>query len=285
MMKRLALLMALIIALACGGGGSGGPTVTAIIVGRVLDVSTGGPVSPAATVQVGSSSVQTASDGSFQLTVPQGSTSLSVDAGSEGLWTFTYAAADGTTDVGDLWVGPSKVTVTGRVLDASNGLGVKGALVSFAGRSATTNAAGTFVLQQVAYSSQTQTAFWGIKGTVKATNYFTTSFSAQPNTASGGVVTVNDILMTRTSTEIPPDPPYNIYGSIAPSAEANGTIVTLKLAGTPVRIYNVGSTGQFYFWVEPGTYTLEAVHGGKSGTADVTVDAVNSVVRQDVTLN
>lgn len=287
MRKALFLLISVLIILACGGGGGGGGSVItpSTIVGRVLDITTGGPIAPNATVQVGSSSVQTLADGSFTLQVPQGTTNVQIDAGTYGVWQFTIPAADGTTDVGDLWVGPQRVTVTGRVIDAANGASVVGATVRFAGRTATTNSSGTFILQQVAYSNSSLAAFWGVKGTVNADKYFTTNFSAQPNTAVGGVVTVNDILLTRTSSDTPPPPPYNLFGTIAPSSAAPGTVVTLKLGTTPVRIYNVGTDGQFFFWVEPGDYTIEAVKGAQTGSASVTISEANQVVRKDVTLN
>lgn len=277
-------VIAALVVLACGGGG-GGFTPNATIVGRVLNVSSGGAASPSVRVQVGSNSVQTSADGSFQLTVPGGSTSLVVDAGTLGTWTYTYPAAEGTADVGDLWIGPQKVAVTGRILDASNGQEVVGATVTFAGRTAKTNSVGTFRLEQVAYSTATQTAFWGIRGRVSAENYFATEFSAQPNVAVSGVVTVNDISLTRTSETTPPPAPYNIWGRITPAASASGTVVTLKQGTTAVRIVNVGSDGQFAFWVEPGSYTIEAIKGTLNGNASVTLTRQNEVVRQDVTLN
>lgn len=281
-MRLALLLLAILILAACGGGGGGLPDGT--FVGRVLDVKTGGPISPAASVQAGAT-VQTRADGSFTVTAAGGSTTLKVDAGTYGVWTFTVPAASGTVDVGDLWVGPSRVTVTGRTLDASSGAAVSGAAVSFAGRTATTNAVGTFVLTEVAYYTTSQTAFWGILGTAKATGYFRAEFRAQPNVAVGGTVAVNDVLMSRTGTISPPPPPHTIVGTVSPAGEALGTVCTLKLGGTPIRVYTVGNDSQYYFWVTPETYTAEFQKGSLTATETITVTNTNEIIRRDVTLH
>jgi hypothetical protein len=288
------LLTVLIVALAllivgCGGGGGGGGTTgggMATAVGRVLNVETGGPMNPAASVQIGANSVLTSlQDGSFQLPAPTGSSSLTVDPlNAWGVFTFATVALSGTTDVGDLWVGPQRVTLRGRVLNSTNLQPVAGAQVTFAGRRGTTDAQGRFALTQVAYSNQTQTAFWGIVGSVRAAGFFRTDFTASPNTAIQGTVTVNDILITPTSDTEPPPPPFNVWGRVGPSADAPGTLVTLKQNGTAVRIYNVGSDTSYYFWVEPGTYTIEFVKGNLTAQSSVTLTAPNEVIRRDVTL-
>src|SRR5688572_10897098 len=124
-MRYLLCLLVLLIALTgCGGGGGGntGGGTGATITGRVLRVDTGGATNPPASVQVGSRSTLTSVvDGSFSLAVPPGTTSVLVDTQSSlGVFTFTFPAASGTQDVGDLWVGPEKVTLSGRVLDSTN---------------------------------------------------------------------------------------------------------------------------------------------------------------------
>ncbi|HZH99146.1 MAG TPA: hypothetical protein VEX38_09265, partial [Fimbriimonadaceae bacterium] len=201
--KYLILLPALLIMAACGGGGGGsvGGADTARLVGRVLNVETGAALNPAASVQVGNASTLTSTqDGSFGLSAPAGSTNVVVDTRNAfGTWNFTIPPLTGTLDAGDLWVGPQRVTLRGRVLDASNNQPIANAVVSFAGRTGRTTADGRFALAEVAYSNATQTAFWGIRGSVTANSYFRTDFSAQPNTAVNGSVTVNDILLTPTS--------------------------------------------------------------------------------------
>ncbi|MEQ1822386.1 MAG: hypothetical protein ABL949_07745 [Fimbriimonadaceae bacterium] len=283
-MKRIALLLLILLIVACGGGGGGG-SAPATLVGRILDVKTGGPISPKATVQVGSQSVQTADDGSFQLAVTTGTTSLTVDANTYGAFQFTFPAAADVTDVGDLWVGPQKVRVTGRVLNSSDNQAVVGGTVSFAGRRAVTNSVGTYVLNDVAYSSTNLAAFWGIVGNSKATGFFKVDFTAAGKTASAGTVTLDDLRMTPQGDSNPPPFPFTLWGRISPSINAPGTIVTLKLSGTPVRIFNVGADGAYYFWVLPGSYTIEAVKGTLTGNSSATITQTNQVVQKDVSLN
>jgi hypothetical protein len=285
-LRLLVLLLVVLVVSACGGGGGGGGVSTpATVVGRVLNVSTGGPINPAATIQVGSITANTAADGSFQILVPQGTSELLVNTPSFGAWRFTISAATGTTDAGDLWVGPSRVTVTGRTIDAANSAPIANATVNFGGRRGLTNSVGTFSLSEVAYDPASQVAFWGIRGEARATGFFQTSWSAQPNVAVSGRVIVADVLMTRTSSDVPPPLPFNLWGRVAPAANAPGSIATLKRAGTPVRVYNVGSDNTYYFWVEPGTYTVEITKGTLTGTGNFNLTAPNQVIRQDVTLN
>jgi hypothetical protein len=286
----LASLYTLLLLLAgCGGGGSPGVT-NAAIVGRVLNVQTGGPLNPAGSIQAGvSSSLTSISDGSFTVQAPVSIVQLLVDTRSPmGVFNFTIAPGSGTStrDVGDLWVGPEQVQLTGRVLNSVTGQPVPNASVQFGGRAGTTNSQGVFSLADVAYSSQTQTAFWGIVGVVRAAGFFRTEFSAAPSTAAGGTVTVDDVLLTPSDDPNPPGPPYNVWGRVSPSSAAQGTVVTLLQSGTPIRVFNVGSDNSYYFWVEPGTYTVTYVKGTLSApTQTVTLNQQNEVVRRDVTLN
>lgn len=274
--------------LGCGGGGGSKPK-TATLVGRVLNVESGGPTNPQSTVQQGSGSVQTnLSDGSFQLPASAGASSITIDTHSQalGVWTFTFPAVPtGVTDLGDLWVGPERVTVQGTIRDSTNSNPVSGATVSFGGRTATTNASGLFSLVDVAYSSATQTAFWGIVGTVRAAGYFATDFSTQPNVAAGGVVSLGDIFITPTSDPNPPGPPYNIWGLVSAAGGPQGAVVRLKVGGNDVRVFNVGADGKYLFFVNPGTYTISASKGSLTAPdQQVTLTQPNEVIRRDFQL-
>lgn len=286
-MKRTGIWAALLVLLlaGCGGGGGGGGG-GGTVVGRVLNVATGGPTNPPSTVQIGSATTATSlSDGSFTLGAANGTTSLTVDNGIPPLWTFSIGPVSGNTDVGDLWVGPERVVLTGRVRDATTSNPIAGATVRFAGRVGLTDANGVFTLADVAYSSATQTAFWGIVGDVRATNYFRAEFSAQPHVASGGIVTVDDVLMTPTSDPNPPGPPFNIWGMVTAPGGPSGSVVRLKQGGVDVRVFNVGTDGRYLFFVSPGTYTISASKGA-SVAADivVTLTQANEVIRRDVTI-
>jgi hypothetical protein len=288
----LTLLVALSGLAGCGGGGgsTGSSGGDGAIVGRVLNVETGGPISPAATVQAGpNTSATSLADGSFVVSAPNGTTSLLVDTHAAfGVWSFTVPSVSGTVDAGDLWVGPQKVTLTGRVISSVDSQPIEGAIVSFAGRKGTTNSQGIFSLTNVAYSSLTQTAFWGVAGSAVADQFFGTTFSAAPSLADNGVVTVNDVVLTPLSDTDPPEGPFNIIGRVTPSADAPGTIVTLKDAGgNAVRVVNVDSSGDYTFWVSPGDYTITYENGSLSATSQtVTLTSPDEVVRvPDAILN
>jgi hypothetical protein len=286
----LSLLIAMTTACGGGGGGTGGNGGTnGNVVGRVLNVETGGPVSPAATVQGGNNSAQTSiTDGSFVVGAPNGATTLLVDTPAFGVWNFTIPSVSGTVDAGDLWVGSQMVTLTGRVVSSVDNRPIANATVSFGGRTGVTNSQGIFSLANVAYSSTTQTAFWGIQGSAIATDFFNTTFSTAPAVANNSIVTVADIPLTPLSDTTPPEAPANILGRVTPSGQASGTIVTLKdHLGNAVRIFNVGSSGDYAFWVPPDTYTITYVNGALSADDEsVTLTATNQVVHvPDVVLH
>lgn len=297
-MKRLSiacLIAFFAVILGCGGGGgspgSGGNTT---LIGRVLSIVTGGPLNPAASVQAISGSPSTTTDtadGSFTLAnVSAGTTQAQVVPNQTGwpLFTFNFAAAQGSTAIGDLWVGPEQVTLTGRALNSTNAQPIANADVTFAGQNAKTNASGVFSLTNVAYSSDTQTAFWGIVGSVRAIGFFKTDFNAAPNVKDGAnVVDVGDILLTPSNDTTPPGPPYNITGRVLPVGGSTGCVVTLKQGGTPVRIFNVGNDGKYYFWITPGTYDVTFEKGAQTATTQtVTLTQPDQTVTvPDVTLN
>ncbi len=286
-MKRIVILVAALLAVVGCGGGGGGPVGTASIVGRVLDIQTGGPPSPQASVGVPSAgSVLTAvEDGSFTLSANAGSNQLLVTS-QYPTFSFTTASASGTTDVGDLWIGPQKITLNGRIVDSATSIPVTGAKVAFAGVSGTTNGSGVFSLAGVAYADANQASFWGIVGVVKATNYFDQNFTSSPNVAVAGVVDVGDIIVTPSNNTTPPGDPFDITGRVLPIGGSTGAVVTLKLGGSAVRTFNVGSDGVYTFWVPAGSYTITYAKAAQTApTQNATVVQQNIVVHvPDVTL-
>lgn len=287
MTKLLILLSAALLAAGCGGGGGGGSVAPASIVGRVLDIQTGGPPSPQASVGVPSASsvLTSAADGSFTLSANAGASQLLVTSAYPA-FSFITAPAAGTTDVGDLWIGPQKVTLHGRIVDSSTTIPVSGATVRFAGVKGTTNGAGVFDLANVAYSDTNQASFWGIVGSINATNYFDQNFTASPNVAVASVVDVGDILITPSSNTTPPGPPYDIVGRVLPVGGSLGAVVTLKQNGSTVRVFNVGNDGVYTFWVPAGSYTITFAKAAQTApTQNATVIQQNTVVHvPDVTL-
>ncbi|MCW5943069.1 MAG: hypothetical protein KIS66_12615 [Fimbriimonadaceae bacterium] len=290
-MRRLPLLCALVfglLAVGCGGGGGGGGGGnTVVVTGRAVQVKTGGPPDPAASCQIGSVSALTDATGTFRLTVPPGATQVTIDSRSDsGTWTYTFPpATSATNDVGDLYIGPARVSVTGLVKSAVDDSPISGATVSFAGRSGTTNAAGRFTLADVAYYAADLNGFWGIEGAVRASGYFVSTFRAEPSAAAGAVVTLDDLLLIPTSDASPPDVPYNVWGRVSPSAQSPGTVVTVVEGGTNVRSFTVGANGLYWLWLSPGTYTLRYAKGSlHAPDQTVVLERPNQVIRRDVTL-
>ncbi|MBI3722158.1 MAG: hypothetical protein HY248_06350, partial [Fimbriimonas ginsengisoli] len=217
-----------------------------------------------------------------------GTTQVLVDPHNAfGITMFSFPPSSGVTDVGDLWVGPTQVTLTGKVLDSTNLNPVSGAGVSFGGRNGVTADEGSFNLAGVAYSDTDQAAFWGIAGGVRATGYFFTTFSTAPNVASAGVVALPDILITPSNDPNPPPPPGNIQGRVLASPSPSGALVSLSSGATIIRVFNVGSDGSYFFWVPPGSYTISFAEGALTAPdVGVTVASQTDVVHvPDVTLH
>lgn len=287
----LLLLIPMVLVAACGGGGGGGGggPANVLVTGRVIDLRTFGPPTPAASVQIGSVAALTDANGVFQLSVPAGATSVVIDSrGASGVWTYSFAAAtQPTNDVGDLYVAPQKTTVTGRALSAADESPVVGAQVEFGGRRATTSASGAFTLADVAYVAADFAGFWQIEGAVRSTGFFTGLFRAEPSIANGeNVVVLDDILLIPVSDTTPPDTPYNVWGRVSPGASAPGTQVTVKQGGTSIRRFTVGANGLYWFWLAPGAYTLSYTNGSLTAAdQSVNLERSDQVVRRDVTLN
>lgn len=287
--KVICLLLAGVVIAACGGGGGGGITTpkVATVVGKVVDVSTGGAPNPQASVQAGSASTLTASvDGSFNLVVPEGTTEISIDPrNGEPVFRFTFPAATGLVDVGDIWVGPAKVRLDGRTISVADSTPVSGARISFAGRSGLTGADGKFSLADVAYDPANHAFFWAITGLAEAPGFIPNQFTVEPNVAVGGVVTMSDLALIPEGDDEPPPGPVNIWGRVSPADQAAGTVVTLKQAGDTVRSYTVDASATYGFWVTPGTYTMSFAKGALTAPDEtVTLNNQTEVVRRDVTL-
>jgi hypothetical protein len=284
------LLLALFgfVLLACGGG----PISSIRISGRVLDISTGGPTTNATSVQSSTSTINTSVvDGSFLVGGKRGETQLLVSAPSllnYPVFTYTFQPLNqNQNDVGDLWVGPEQVTVTGVVQNAADNSPIANALVRFGGQLATTNSSGAFNVLHVAYSSTNTSGFLGLSGRAEATSFLSNEFTPGGNTAVSGIVNVGVVLLTPVGSSDPPPTPFNIWGIIAPSTLASGTIVTLKdSGGTPVRRFTVGLNARYQFWVQAGQYSLDFANGTHTApTQNVTLNNNSDGIRRDATLN
>jgi len=284
----------------CGGGGggsvtSGGGGTTsgnlATAIGRVVWVETGASPLPSATIQIDSASAQTATDGSFVLQAPVGATSLLVvyqQTPSVEPVSFRYdiPALSGTTDVGDLFIGPQKVVVTGRAVDSETQSPIAGAQVHFAGRKSVTGQDGTFSLLDVAYSASNPVPFFAIEGRITATGYLPKLFQASTE-AANSQVSIGDVQISPLAGEDPPPLPATIYGTISPSSLAPGTIVKLMENGNLVRQFLVGTDGQYGFFVVAGNYVLSfenPTNGASAPDMPVELLTPSEPIRIDVTI-
>ena len=289
-MKKLNLFLGticLVFILACGGGGGSTPVTTINLLGRVINVSTGQGLK-GATLQVGTNTFTiTATDGSFSFPIQSTGGTLIVNSGVSTItgWSFTVPASSTDVDLGDLYVGPSRVTMVGSTKDSTNGNAVASATIKFAGQNATSAADGSFTLNNVAFDPANTATFGNIQGTANANNYFQSTFTATGATVSGSTVTLNTILMIPQGSSAPPGTPNDLFGNITPSALANGTVVSVYSGSALVRQTTVGVSGSYGFWVPPGTYKVTFANGTHTAPdANVTL-ADGQTLRQDATLN
>lgn len=283
----LALMGASLAVTSCGGGGGGGGA-NVTITGIVLDVETGAPTNPQSSVQAGSGSVLTSAvDGSFSLGAPSGTSSLTVDTNSAyGAFTFTIPTATATEDVGDLYVGPNKVTITGTVVDASTNNPVPGSTVNFGGVIGVTDSNGNFSLANVAYPKSNFAAFQGITGSVRNPNYFAGTFNLANASLNGGSIDAGTILLTPLSSSTPPPAPGNLYGSITPASLGANATVIVSLNGSPFRETSADTTGAYSFWLPPGTYSVVATNGSHSSNpTPVTIASTTDTHKLNITIN
>lgn len=295
MVNRLSLIICLLfaalalLATGCGGGGGGtggGGTTTISIVGRIIWIENGGPPSPAATIRIGSASTTTnTADGGFALDVPSGASSLTVSttvAGTPIIRTFTFPAASASVDLGDLYIGPEEVRVTGKVVSSSTAASVAGASVSLAGRRATSGADGSFSITLVAYSSASQAVFLGLQGEASASGFFAGFFSP-PSGAVGGVVSVGNVALVPTGGDSPPPLPSNLTVTCTPSG--SGATVEVLSGATVIRTMTADAAGKASFWVPVGSYTVRATKAAQTGSKPVTITSTNSQTSINVTLS
>jgi hypothetical protein len=295
MVIRISLIISLLFsalflaAAGCGGGGGGtggGGSTTISVFGRIIWIENGGAPSPAATIRIGSVSTTTnAADGGFALDVPSGATSVTVSttvAGKAIIRTFTFPAASSSVDLGDLFIGPDEVSVSGRLVSSSTGSSIAGATVTLAGRRAVSAADGSFTIALVAYSSASQAVFLGLQGEASATGFFTGFFSP-PAAAVGGVVAVGNISLVPTGGDAPPPLPYNLIVTCTPSG--SGATVEVLSGATVIRTLTADSAGKATFWLPAGAYTVRAVKAAQTGSSPVTITSTNSQTSINVTLS
>jgi len=241
-------------------------------------------------VSAGLGSTQSdASDGSFTLEVSVNTDSVLVSYSAGGgdppvVMTFTFPPAQGTVDIGDLYIGPDLINVHGTVVDASDLSPLTDATVKLGGRSAVTDVNGEFTLIDVAYSFSSPAAFGDLIGKVTKQEFVTRLFGP-PITPINGVIEVGTIPLSPESSGDPPPPPFNITGTILPIADGVGANVEIKQGATTIRTTIADIAAQYRFWVPAGTYTIVATSGNKTGSAQVTLESPGDLKVVNVTIS
>lgn len=274
--------------LGCGGGGGGGVT-SVQLTGLVENITNGGAPSPAASVQVGSTSVNTGSDGSFTITAPPGTDFVLVvytpSGGSPLTFRFDFAPATEDKDLGRLIVGPQQVTVTGAIRNQSDNSAISGATVTLGGVRALTASNGVYSLLNVAYDPGAASTFFNLEGRAGKAGFFPRIYYPD-NAPIGGVASISDVFLQPDSGTAPPGTPYNLEGFVNPTPDGVGAVVELRQGATVVRRMTTGSDRRYAFWVAPGNYMVIATKGTlTSGLVPVTLSSPADTVRRDVTLN
>jgi len=194
-LMRVAALVAIVaaaivpLALAgCGGGGGDGPTpAQATVRGTVLDDGSLQPIA-GATVQIGTTSVQTAANGSFSIQAATGTRTVTITAAGHDQLQANVSVQDGVNQIGTRYLQPTLLTGRGAVSGTvrRGGSAAGGATIRSGNASATSRADGTFNLYNVLAGSQ---AVIAVSSDGQATGFAVTSVQAGAKT-SGVTITL-----------------------------------------------------------------------------------------------
>jgi hypothetical protein len=278
----------------CGGGGGG--VAPADVVGRIVSVGSGSPIS-GASVNISGRSTTTLADGTFVLRdVP--SNALQMTVSGTGLQTLTAKLGtltpNAVNDLRDIFVlatadgGGYTANITAQVVRADTLAPVPGAIVLISGNGAVTDATGHFTIEGLPTGLGASATPVGV---IKATSQGLEDKPVLidfPLVASPPVNDLGQIQMAPPVGEIPGGP-FNIKGKIGLQGvtDLKDTVVTLKVksTGATVGTFTTGSDGLYGFWVVAGTYTVTATHTGPPAFVSKTQDAVLTKINEPVTVS
>jgi len=128
------------------------------ITGTVTNASNAAPIA-GATVSYSGGSTTTNGSGSYTLsTVAEGSYTVTVSASGYTSQSRSVSVGPGATATQNFALSANPGTITGTVTDATTGLAISGATVSYSGGSTTSNGSGQYMLSNVAPGTYTVTA-------------------------------------------------------------------------------------------------------------------------------
>ncbi|GBC93071.1 hypothetical protein HRbin15_01557 [bacterium HR15] len=275
----LLLGMGILLINACGGGGGLGPV--AVLQGRVVMAGTGLPPNPAATVEAGGIRATTdTQEGSFRIAVPPTTTQLIVRAqGIPEPFTFQLPPlqAGQTYDLGNLYIGPEKVVVRGRIVDAITQSPVENAIVSLQGQRAQSDSNGRFTLNDVAYDPN---GVHDPDGMVQRTGYLPQPFVVDQPPIQGEIE-LGDIPLLPETDDNPPNIPGNVQGIVqVPTESPIGTRIDIfsppdaQFPSESVVITR--QSGEFHLWLLLGNYKLKftSASGNRHAERTITVTSL-----------
>jgi hypothetical protein len=181
--------------------------------------------------------------------------------------TLTANNGGGPVSVGNWWLSTTGYTanVTGTIEMQGTGTVIKGATVTIAGISTTTASDGTFAINGLPVDLGDQGgATCGQIAYDNSTTAISTDQLQFPLVQGSNPLGILYFTSPVSTTE--PGQPYDITGAVTinGSAPASGTSIEILLNqnGNTVGSGGTDSTGAYYFWVVPGTYTITAVYNG-----------------------
>jgi len=248
-------------------------------------VGTGLPPNPPATVQAGGRRATTdTQEGTFRLAVPPDTTQLVVQAqGIPEPFTFRLPAlqAGQTYDLGDLYIGPEKVVVRGRIVDAITQNPLENAIISLLGQLAQSDSNGRFTLNDVAYDPN---GVLDPEGTIQRTGYLQRRFVVDQPPIQGEIE-LGDIPLQPETDDNPPNTPGNVQGTVqVPTESPVGTRIDIFSppdAQFPIEsVIVTRAGGEFRLWLLPGNYRLvfTSVSGNRHAQRTITVTSLNATL-------
>jgi hypothetical protein len=283
------LLFALVLALfgvlvGCGGGGgTPSPGTATSVTGRVLRAETDQPVT-GATVNIGGQSTTTITDGTFSLpSVNSATKTATVTPPSPGKpYTLTLAlTAKSANNLGDIFTSDTGYTSSaiGTVVAPINGTqqAVGNATVTIAGSQVKTGTDGTFRIGNLAIGlgSDVNTPI----GIISAPDFDSKPIFTQDIFVTGDNNLGTQILGAPVG-KTPPNQPYTISGNVTSGGKAAvGVQVSIApQGGISLGTVSTDASGNYFFWVVTGTYTVTATSGTATRSVTVTLAALDTPV-------
>lgn len=266
----------------CGGGGGGGGTTGngTSVSGVILRAENSAAVA-GATINVGGVQGTSASDGSFLLqNVSSTVTTATLTPPSPALKrTLVLTLTKGiVNNLGNIYTSDTGYTATavGTVVAPINGTQqpVGGATVTIAGTQVVTSTTGAFTVPNlpIGLGQDANTPV----GIISATDFDPKPIFA-PYVFAAGNNQLGTLLLGAPVGNTAPGQPYTIQGKVTVNGNPTAGIALLisNSAGTQLGTTSSDASGNYSFWVVPGTYTISATSGTTNKTVTVTLAALN----------